>query len=134
MEISNNSHFSTDAYLLSQQRNKADQDNVSPLGKIQDEKKSDRAQATETEAVDNEETKRLKHDTESNEVNTFQANNLRRAHHLSQQNAQRPENDYTVTAHDSVIARQTEKALASYNSVENSQYGQELVNRIELMV
>ncbi len=41
---------------------------------------------------------------------------------------------YKVTAHEQQLAHQTEKAIASYNRVENSQYGQELVSRIELLV
>lgn len=41
---------------------------------------------------------------------------------------------YKVTAHEQQHSHQAEKAIASYNRIENSQHGQELVSRIELLV
>lgn len=130
MEISNNTHFSADAYLLSQQKYKAEPGSVSPLKQIDKDQKSNQDQAADNK--DLVATKRADKATEptleTTENTPFQLVNITKAKNSPQNTS------YKITAHDEQIARHAEKAVSSYNAVENSQYGQELVNRIELMV
>ncbi len=131
MEISSHSHFNSKAYLPRQQKYKAEPSNVLPLGKIQNDQKNNpnieaKTLATNKNASTNEEQNKL-----AIELNSFQPIHLTQAH---QTVSPGKELSYKVTAHDPQIARHAEKAVASYNSVENSQYAQELVNRIEVMV
>ena len=60
--------------------------------------------------------------------------NIVKAQPLPHSNLKNGIASYKVTAHEQQLAHQAEKAIASYNRIENSQYGQELVSRIELLV
>lgn len=136
MEINNSSHFSTDAYLLSQRKYQAKQSNVSPLEKAHKDQQSD-SQTNKTEPAVEDISKNaalaVSAEQSSTEItnNPFSAINLTRAH---QTNSNQHDSSYKVTAHKPQIGHQAEQAVAQYNRVENSQYGQELVSRIELLV
>jgi len=138
MEISHNSHFTNDAYLLSQQKNKAEQSNVTPIDEVRKEQGSHHKRAVEAKEADaSDESKNSASSAEQNKeitTNTLQPINITKARQASQSNTQQNESSYKVTAHDPQMARHAKQAVESYNHVENSQYGQELVNRIELMV
>ncbi len=136
MEISNSSHFSSDAYLLSQRKYQAEHDNVLPVEKTHKDQQNDKRQTGKTEVLTSSlASKRSATQTEQNtaalETNPFQAFNASRTR---QTNSNHSNAAYKVAAHNSQIGYQAEQAVARYNKVENSQYGQDLVNRIELLV
>ena len=135
MEISNRSHFSTDAYLLSQHKFKADQESVSSAEKSRasGEEKQKEADATKkVHAMD------APADSNTNNSVSFkEQTSLQQGFNLDKAQKKQASNGpqgYKVTAHNSQIGHHAERAVSEYNSVENSQYSQELVNRIELMV
>jgi len=138
MEISHNSHFTNDAYLLSQQKNKAEQSNVTPIDEVRKEQRSNQKRAVEAKETDaSDESKNSASGLEQNKettTNTLQPINITKARQANKSNTQHNESSYKVTAHEPQMARHAKQAVESYNNVENSQYGQELVNRIELMV
>jgi len=137
MEISNDSHFSTDAYLLSQRKHHAEQQDISPLKQITQDNKERPEQTPETAKQDDK--KNSDRDSDKNwqvtETNPFQSFQLKKAKNYPPATAtEKDQSRYKVTAHDVNMPRHAEKAVNSYNMIENSQDGQELVNRIELMV
>ena len=137
MEINNRSHATThDAYLQKQQENNAEQNNVSPSELIKEEQEDKRqsSKAAALAATKNSEDSATKTE-QSNEppsLELLEPINLTRARKESESQNNRME--YKIAVHEEQLARQAEKAINSYHAIENSQYGQELVNRIELMV
>ena len=136
MEINNRSHFSTDAYLLSQQKYKADQQSMSPLEKSNKEKKVNREETSETKKIsavnEDSQTHSNFHIASTKQANLNQTLNSNKTQRNQSNN--QDTSGYKVSPHNPQIAHKAERAVATYNSVENSQYGQELVNRIELLV
>lgn len=135
MEISNHSHFSTDAYLLSQRKYQAEHDNVSPLEKIRQNQQGeqsapDKYKLISGNKIDKETVSGNEQNVVSQQINPFKAMNVGQAYQAkASQNT-----TYKVTEHNPQIGHQAGQAVATYNTIENSQYNQNLVNRIELLV
>ncbi len=132
MEINNSTHLSHDAYLLSNQQNASARQNVAPLEQVKKEDQESNKNSSEAKAL--QETQSSKTSTEQSEevqsTSLFQPVNLIRA---QQQNNESGKQSYKVTAQQQQLAHHAEQAITTYNKVENTQYGQELVNRIEAM-
>lgn len=132
MEISNNTSSSHATFLQNKQVSDAARNAVSPLEQIKEEH--------EDSATKNANNSPSKTDTaiektpETLKLDATQPLNIIKAHQQTHSSRKNSIANYRVTAHEQQLARQAEKAIASYNGIENSQYGQELVNRIELLV
>ena len=133
MEINNATHFSHDAYLLSHQQSASDFKNVEPAEQVKDEKNPDNKSAQTQALIERQTSKSTTEQTgEIQSASLFQPVNLIRA---QQQNSENPKQaSYKITAQQQQLAHRAEQAITTYNKVENTQYGQELVNRIETMV
>lgn len=137
MEINNRSHTTNhDAYLQKQQVNSTEQNNVAPSEHIKEEleDKQKSSESAALSATDNSEDSSTKtgQNKESQTLELLEPINLTRARKES--NSQNNRMEYKIAVHEEQIPHQAEKAINAYHSVENSQYAQELVNRIELMV
>ena len=137
MEINNLSHTTNhDTYLQKQQANNADQNNVSPSElikeELEDKQKSSESAALSAAKNSDDSSTQTEQSQESKALEFFEPINLTRARKESDSQNNRME--YKIAAHQEQIAHQAEKAINAYHAIENSQYGQELVNRIELMV
>lgn len=136
MEINNRPHSSHGSYLQNQQANSAEQNNVSPSEHIkeeqEDKQKSSQSAALTASKNTEEVSTQAEQIHEAKSLQSLEPINLTLAR--KQSNTQDNRMQYKVAAHDAQVAHQVAKAINSYHAVENSQYGQELVNRIELMV
>lgn len=136
MEINNRSHANHDAYLQKQQANDAGQNNVAPSEHIkeeqEDKQKSSKAAALSTTENSKDAASKTEQSQQPQSLELFEPINLTRARNNS--GSQNNRMEYKVSAHEEKIAHNAEKAINSYHAVENSQYEQELVNRIEIMV
>lgn len=137
MEINNSLHTTYhDSYLPKQQANNAEQNNVSPTDLIkeeqEDKQKSSESTALSTAKNNEDSPTKTEPSQESQALEIFEPINITRARKES--NSQSNRMEYKIAAHEEQIAHQAEKAINSYHAIENSQYGQELVNRIELIV
>lgn len=137
MEINNRSHTTNhDAYLQKQQANNAEQNNISPSEHIKEEQE-DKQKSSESSALSatknsEDSSTKTEQNQESQSLELFEPINLTRARKES--NSQNNRMEYKIAVHEEQLAHQAEKAINSYHAIENSQYGQELVNRIEIMV
>jgi len=136
MEIHNSSHFSHDAYLLSRRENNADSKNISPLKQIEEDKEHSKNKTAQVESIQETEESAPNRESEehSQPISLFQPINLTKAQQQNRNNPQNDEQNYKVHPQQQHVTHHAEKAISSYNNIENSQYGQELVNRIEAMV
>lgn len=141
MEINNRSYLSNDAYAQKQLLNTVEQaqDNISPSEHIKEEQeeKQKSSSATLSNSKNTDEsllkTEQI-HEPQSLEL--LEPINLTRARRLT--DTQDDRKNYIVEAHQERISHKAAEALNAYLKVEknmgNGQEGQELVNRIELMV
>ena len=139
MEINNRSSLSNDAYTQKQLLNTVGQDNISPSDHIKEEleEKQKSSSATPSNNKNTDEsllkTEQI-HEPQSLEL--LEPINLTRARRLT--DGQDDRKNYTVEARNEKISHKATEALNAYLKVEkstgNDQEGQELVNRIELMV
>lgn len=136
MEINNRTHLNHEAYLHNQQVTDTEKNNVTPLEQIKEEQKGKQNSPESTSLSNTINSQASITKTEqlqaSQSLTLFEPINLTRAR--IQPNPHDTRMDYKITAHEERVTHQAEKAINSYHAVENSQYGQELVNRIELMV
>lgn len=133
MEINNSNHFSHDAYLLSSQQNNAASKNVAPLEQVKNaEQEPDKSDSEASALQEKQSSKKSERSEEAAVTSLFQPINFTRA---QRQNATANNTSaaYKLTAHQQQLAHHAERAITTYNKVENTQYGQELVNRIEAM-
>ena len=135
MEINNRSHLGNDAYAQKQLLDSADQNNVTPSESIkeeqEDKQKSSSATLSNVKNTD-ESLSKAEQVHKPNSLELLEPLNLTRARRLTDNQDDRKE--YTIKAHDEKISHQAAEALNAYHRIENNQEGQELVNRIELMV
>jgi len=68
------------------------------------------------------------------QISAIQPLNAIRTQQYAHSNHQTSTSNDKAVAHEQQRARYAQRAIASYNRIEHSQYGQELVNRIELAV
>jgi len=137
MEINNRSHATNhDAYFQKQQANNAGQYFVSPSEHIkeeqEDKQKSSKSTVLSTTKDSEAASAKTEQSHEPQSLALLEPINLTRARKDS--GSQNNRMEYKVAVHEELLAHQVEKAINSYHVIENSQYGQELVNRIELIV
>ncbi|VAW99513.1 hypothetical protein MNBD_GAMMA23-1853 [hydrothermal vent metagenome] len=126
MEIKNNTASSRPLFLPNKQKSNAARTAILPLNPLKQEQRNS--------AIENAGSSLSKTESNKESLSSIQAPNITRAQQQAHSSRQTSTTSYKVIAHEQQLARHAEKAIASYNIIEHSQYGQELVNRIELLV
>jgi len=132
MEISNNTSASHATFLQHKQASDAARNAIPALEQVNEEHPD-----SATNNANNSPSKidtYLEKTRETQKSDAIQPLNIIKAHQQTHSSRKNSIANYRVTAHEQQLAHQAEKAIASYNRIENTQYGQELVNRIELLV
>ncbi len=132
MEISNNTSPNHTTFLQNRQASNTARNTVLPLEQLK-EKQHDSASEKANHSLSNVGS-HIEKTGEAQKPEAMPPGNIVRAHQQAHSSRQNNAANYRVVAHEQQLAHQAEKAIASYNRIENSQYGQELVNRIELLV
>ena len=134
MEITKHSPIGHDAYLLNQQAGNAGQNSISPAEQIEEQLKDSQKPSKTHDITSEEKSEHLESTQESQVQELFEPINITRAKRHNDNHGDNNRQDYTVAAHNDNVSHQATTAINTYNAVENSPEGQELVNRIELMV
>ncbi|MBN4080350.1 hypothetical protein JYT31_01685 [Beggiatoa alba] len=137
MEINKRAHIKHDIALQNRPASNADKINIPPLAPLKNQltdhsKKSPPTSAL-TELKYPEEAKQLEQLQVQQQLNAHSLS-LSKTHPSSPTNTQNKEVGDSVIRHEQQIASRSIQAITSYHSVENIQSGQELLNRIELIV
>lgn len=134
MEITKHSPISHDAYLLNQQAGNAGQNSISPAEQIEDQLEDSQKPSKTHDITAEEKSEHLEKTQEAQIHELFEPINITRAKRQNDSQGVNNRQPYTVAAHNENISHQATTAINAYNTVENSPEGQELVNRIELLV
>ncbi len=131
MEISNNTSPSHTTFLQNRQASDTARNTVLALEPLK-EKLRDSTSEKANSLLSRE--THIEKAGETQQPEAMPPGSIIRAYQQAHSSQQNNAANYRVVAHEQQLAHQAEKAIASYNRIENSQYGQELVNRIELLV
>ena len=131
MEISNNTSPNHTTFLQNRQASDTARNVVLPLEQLKE--KQHHSTSEKANSLLSRET-HIEKAGETQQPETMPPGSIIRAYQQAHSSRQNNVANYRVVAHAQQLAHQAEKAIASYNRIENSQYGQELVNRIELLV